>query len=189
MGLSIWASPYTSHTGPIWACYLGPTWVFHGSVHMVLSVWDTYGSFMGLSKWVCLYELAIWAPYGSIMGSPYHRSVWEPYGRAYMRMPVYMPHCATYGLAISAPHGFFMGVPIWAKPYGILMCVPILASPYKYLTGPICACYLGPTWVHNGHPYGTLMCAIPYTSHTGPIWAGYLGPTCVHYGQPIWDCP
>ena len=49
MGLSIWASMYTSHTGHIWACYLGTTWVLYGRVLMSLSICGPYGSIMGLS--------------------------------------------------------------------------------------------------------------------------------------------
>ena len=39
-GVPIWASPYTSQTGPIWDCYMGPTSVHYGRAHMGLSVWD-----------------------------------------------------------------------------------------------------------------------------------------------------
>jgi len=57
IGVPIRGSQYTSHTGPIWACYLGPTWVHYGRAHMSLSVWNpytykpvyiTHGAHMGL---------------------------------------------------------------------------------------------------------------------------------------------
>ena len=53
MGLSVWESPYTSHTGPIWACYLGPTWVLYGRVlyalaHMGNPVYIAHWAYMGL---------------------------------------------------------------------------------------------------------------------------------------------
>ena len=45
---------YISHTGPKWACYLGPTWVLYGSAHMGLTVCEPYGrAHMGKLVSVC----------------------------------------------------------------------------------------------------------------------------------------
>ena len=35
-GVLIWACPYGNHRGPLWALYLGPTWVLYGRAHMGL---------------------------------------------------------------------------------------------------------------------------------------------------------
>ena len=179
---------------------------------MCLTVWDPYGSSMGVAIWATrihrTYGIAIWATHGSIIG---------------------VSICAC-------PHWTHMG-PIRACPYGQALLHPILsltvwANPYTSHTGlgrmgPICACpygkarihpKLGPCviaiWAHHGffsgvpicplwaahielsvgNPYGPIR-ACPYglgrigPSHMGPILACYLGPTWVYYGQPIWACP
>ena len=64
----------TSNTGPIWACYLGPTWVLYGRAHMSLTVWDSHGSYIGkpvyIPQWAHMGLIAVWAPHGSNMGVP-----------------------------------------------------------------------------------------------------------------------
>ena len=42
MGVHMLASLYTPHTGPIWDCYLGPTWVHYGLDRMG-PIWILYG--------------------------------------------------------------------------------------------------------------------------------------------------
>ena len=157
MSLSIWASPYTSLTGPIWSCFLCPTWVLYWHAHMVLYVWDPYGSFMGLSIWETRihsspgpYGNAIWATHGSIIG-------------------VYICACL---------HWTHIGT-IWPCPYG-LACMG--TNSFSSQTWPIWD--LGPTWVNYGRAHmRVLICASPYTPHTWPIWACYLSLTWVLYGR------
>ena len=182
--------PYTSHTEPIWACYMGHTCVLYGRVHMGLSVRDSYGSFVGLPIWA--------SPYTSDTGPTwawYLGPTWVLCRLALMSKPVYIPHCAHMGLL----SGYIMGVPICVWPYWTHMG-PIWACPYWqarihrtqgtsglavlsphgfFMSLPLCACYLGPTWVL----YGVDHMGKPYTSHTVPIWACYLGPTWVFYGK------
>ena len=106
---------YAPHTGPIWACYLGPTWVLYGRSHMGVTVWDSYWSYMGVPIWVTRihptlgpYMIAIWATLGSIIGvslcacplgrmGPSHMGpilacylgpIWVIYGLAHMGIPL-----------------------------------------------------------------------------------------------------
>ena len=53
----------------------GPTWVIYGRVHMGMTVWDTYRSYMDVPIWVTRihptlgpYMIAIWATHKPISG-------------------------------------------------------------------------------------------------------------------------
>ena len=164
MSVLICASPYTPQTGPIWACYLGLDWVLYGRSHMGMTVWDSYGSNMGVSIWVTRihpthptlgpYMIAIWSPHGSFMGV----SLCDPYG-SIMGLSIMGPVCDVYGLThmglVFGPHmGHLRVCPYEVgilAPHGSIMSLSIWTSPYTSLTGPIWACFLGPTWVLCGH--------------------------------------
>ena len=98
-----------------------------------LAIWSPHGSFMGVS--IC-------DPYGSITGLSIMGPVCDVYGLTHMGL-VFGPHMGhlrvcPYEVGILAPHGSIMSLSIWT-------------SPYTSLTGPIWACFLGPTWVLCGH--------------------------------------
>ena len=52
IGLAVWANPYTSHTGPIWDSYLGPTWVPYVSYKGV-PIWASPYTFHTGPIWAC----------------------------------------------------------------------------------------------------------------------------------------
>ena len=214
VGLPIWASPYTSDTGPTWAWYLGPTWVLYRLALMSKPVYIPHCAHMGLlSGYIMGVPICVW-PYWTHMGP-----IWAcPYWQARIHRTQ-----ATYGLAVLSPHGFFMSLPLCAcylGPTWVLYGVDHMGKPYTSHTGLIWACYLGPTWVFYGKsgihptlgPYGIAIWAphskpvyitygsymgvpiwtYPYTPHTRSICACYLGPTwvlygCAHIGLTVWD--
>ena len=101
----------------------GPTWVIYGRVHMGMTVWDTYRSYMGVPIWVTRihptlgpYMIAIWATYLSIIGvSICACPQWTQMGVPIWAWPyVTITHGSHIGL-LSRPH---MGQ-FWECPYGL----------------------------------------------------------------------
>ena len=98
-----------------------------------------------------------------------------------------------YGLAISAPHGFFMGVLIWARQHVIHMGGPIWESQYTYLTDPYGLAFWAPHGSIIGSSYGLV--------RMGPLWAclyakahihpilGLIGLAIWAHMGPLWACP
>ena len=108
---------------------------------------------------------------------------WVLYGLVHMGKPVYIPHWAHMGL-LSGPH---MG------PCGLFRMGPIWANHYTSHTGPICSCYLSPTWVLYGCAHMGLSAWVLYGRvHMGkpvyiPHWA-HMGLLSGHHIGPIWAC-
>ena len=93
MGVPKWSSPYTYHTGSIWACYLSPTWVLYGC-----AIWVLYGRSIWESPYtphtrhiLDCYLGPTWVHYGQPISA---FSVWDIYGRAHKGDPVYITHGA-----------------------------------------------------------------------------------------------
>ena len=137
MGMTVWDTyRFYMDVPTIWVTRIHPTLGPY-----MIGIWATHEPIIGVSICACPHwtqmGVPIWAwPYVTIthgshiglLSRPHMGQFWEcpygldrmgpilacPYGQARIH-----PTLGQYGLAIRAPHWFFMGVPIWACPYAI----------------------------------------------------------------------
>ena len=138
-----------SHMRPILACYLCPTWVYHGQ-----------------PIWAC--------PYGTHMGVPISANPYISHTGSIWACNL-CPTCVIYGYShmyVPIRTCVHYGQPILDCPYVIHMG-PIKACPYRQ-TGihPILGLNRLTIWAHKGHLW-----ACPYVlDRMEPIWVFYGRP-------------
>ena len=160
-GLAIWA-PHVSFMCvsllaqcemftdlPIWAWYLGPTWVLYGFALMSLVSWLHMRPLWACPYWlVHMGPLLAW-PYGTHMGPI--RSC--PYGQARIH-----PTLGPYGIAIWAHMG-----PLRACSYGLVR-MGTIGVLYEFVSGP----HMGSLWAC---PYGLAIWAPHVSIMSSPYWS------------------